>query len=314
MRRTLLAAMAVGACTMLAVVGAATAAPLPTPGTPAQIQALVKASASTSRLTPVIEAQLESSRYDIAWRIYPSLDHTGCETPTSCVFGDTSSSKVIVLFGDSHAMMWLPAIAPIATKDDQRLVVMWLPSCPVANLKDFSYDKSTPITPGCTAWRTTAISEIHAMKPELVLLGERTAQVYSQPSDKLFTNAEWEAALKTPIEQLQGPTTKVAIIEDVPYYDVDPPQSCLAAYPDDIVKKCAVPYPNTKNPGHQTAEQAAAKATGAGFIPTVQWLCTKTCSTVVGNFISYYDQGHVSATYADYLSGVMGAAVEAQLK
>jgi hypothetical protein len=44
-------------------------------------------------------------------------------------------------------------------------------------------------------------------------------------------------------------------------------------------------------------------ASGARYVPTLQWLCADDrCPTVVGNVITYRDRHHITATYARFLA------------
>jgi hypothetical protein len=97
----------------------------------------------------------------------------------------------------------------------------------------------------------------------------------------------------------------VAVIGDINTMNESTPQ-CLAAYPS-AVQKCASPYPNTEptNANQNVAEQAAAKKEGVHYLSTSKWLCTTTCSPIVGNMIVYLNNWHITATYAAFLSKVM---------
>jgi hypothetical protein len=312
-RRRLPAAALVA--TLLAGAATASATSLPKPGTPGQVQRLVAASASINTLSPDLASVLAASRYYVPAKYYPVVGAIGtdnCVDLTTCVFGDPSSSTVVVLYGDSHAYMWLPALAPAAVRDHYKLILAWQPGCPIVGLTNYQFVGGDPNV-GCAAWRAQIIPEIVALHPALVLLGERTAQVVAEPSGQPYTDAQWRSALVPAIRSLQSSTTRVAIIEDVPFFNENPPQSCLAAYPTAIQQQCAVPYPNPVNPGHQRAERQAAAAASASFIRTVPWFCTTTCSPVIGPWITYYDQGHVAAPYAAFLSVVLGDAVAAIL-
>jgi hypothetical protein len=314
MRRTLATVAAVA----LAVTAAAlpgSAATGPTPGTASQIALAVAASPKINVLTPSMLTELESAPADLPWRVYGTTGANGCVTITACVYANVNSTKTIVLFGDSHAMVWLPAVVPWAKANGYRVVLLWQRGCPVAQLPTgFSFngtaDTGALTNAQCTSWTTSMISAITTLAPSLVLLGERTSYVVSMPSRNPFSEAQWQSALAATISQLQTPATKVAVIEDVPWHDTEVPE-CLAAYLTHA-QKCSVRYPSPTHPGQQVAEKAAATATGAGFVNTVKWLCTAngaTCSGVIGSFITYRDNGHVTTTYAIYLSKVVGQAI-----
>ncbi len=297
------------------LMGVAGASSNPAPGTADDVAHLVAASTSIRALSSSLVRQLADVTADVPSRIYPSVGTihvNNCVTVTGCVFGDLASTRVVVLYGDSHAFMWLPALVPNAIKDHVRLVMLWQGTCPVAHLHDYYYVSSV-VNTQCASWTASIVPAIKKLKPTLVLLGERTAEVRSSLTGKLFTDAQWRAALEPAITQFQTPHTTVAIIEDIPYLDFVP-STCLAAYPTRVQSKCSVPSPNPQHPGQQAAERAAARATGAGFIVTTPWLCSSRCSPVIGHFFSYFDQGHLSTTYAQYLATVMGTDLAALLR
>jgi hypothetical protein len=255
--------------------------------------------------------QVATSGNDDPQHLYRSLSGHSCIGGSTCVFGDTSSRKVIVLFGDSHAMMWLPAVDAAASTLRYKVVLMWSPgTCGAVALFATSYfylgqERSIE----CRGWHAEAVSAIKKLHPALVLLGERTTNVVAEPGNTPISDGTWQAALERSIDQIKHDASHVALIEDLPELDASP-QTCLAAYPRAVQSECAVPYPNPANAGHQPAESAAAAATGIGLISTTSWFCTATCSPVIGRYIAYYDASHVSASYARYLSRVMTAAIK----
>ena len=265
--------------------------PSPKPGTAAQVAALVKASSTIATLPKGLVPSLTQAPTDRANTTYPTS--VTCLTLTACAFGDTTSDTVVVLYGDSHAQMWLPAIAPDATALKVRLVLVWNPACPVID--------TTLVTPYCQSFRATTVAKIHALDPALVLLADRTSDVVA-PDGKPISSAQWQLGMVATIRALKSATTRVAVIGDVTQFN-EPVPTCLAQHPTKV-RECAVPYANPSTQPHFVAEQNAATTTKVPYIATRGWLCTATCSAVVGPMVVYFDQGHVSSTYAEYLSGV----------
>lgn len=294
---------AAGAATVaLASVVAGAAARLPTPGTPLQVSALVGASTSIttlpSDLVPSlsqIAADQPATYYGVAGRI--------CDGLTKCVFGDKKSHTLMVLFGDSHAQMWLPAMVPIANSLHLKLSLVWDPGCPVADVG--VWDAAThSISSGCNNFRKDMIKQIKKAKPALVLLADRTSDIPGA-NNKLISDAVWEAGLKTTISELKPAATKLAVIGDIDVF----PQSevlpeCLAANTADV-QKCSIADPDPAVDFHVAAEQTAAAAEDVPYLNPQPWLCAGTeCSPVIGNMVAYFDDFHVSATYSEYLSVV----------
>ena len=215
--------------------------------------------------------------------------------------------------GDSHAQMWIPALNRIGTSKHLKIILLYLAQCPAAYLAVWSTYKNTAY-PQCSVSRTNWIAELNALHPKAILLAERTYGIYSLASSgtQTFTDAQWTAGLETTITDLKPSKAKIAVIGDIQTFNTSPPV-CLTAYTT-AVQNCAVPNPNTTKVNHAGAEQAAAKAEGVLFVNPVPWLCTaKSCSPVIGTFIAYYNQFHISCMYAAYLSGVLSTALKSVL-
>jgi SGNH domain (fused to AT3 domains) len=282
------------------------------PGTPAQVASLVAQSGQIVKLPPAAVPQLYSGGSDTAYRLYPTA-RACSESLKGCAFGDLSSSKVVVLFGDSHILMWLPAIVPAAMRAGVKIDLMYADDCPVALIGNFSIvTGSYGSLVGCEQWRNAATKVIHDLDPMAVIIGERSTLILSEPSNVPYTAQQWQLSLEATILRLKTPTMKIAVMQDTNWFDLNPMQ-CLAAYPAHV-QRCDEPFPNAKNPGHDHAEWRAARATGSDYVFTRRWLCTTICSPVIGPFITNFDNGHLSATYASYLSVVVGDALQPLFK
>jgi len=307
--RRVLARAAVIAAVLCVAAGALATARLPKPGTPAQVAALVAASTSIEKLPTKLVPPLPQAAQDNAAAYY-GVAGRECDGVTKCVFANTTSKRVVVLFGDSHAQMWLPALVPVAAHARDRLVLVWRPGCPAATIGVWNPNTHS-VDKGCNEFRSAMIAQIRRLAPAVVLMADRTSDMPGA-NNVLTTNAAWQAGEEATIAALKGPSTKVAVIGDITAFTVDPPM-CLAAYPS-AVQQCSAPTPNPKTHQHFAAEAAAASYEGVKYVNPQPWLCTpKTCATVIGSMVAYFDKFHVTATYAEYLSGVWGAALKSLL-
>ena len=291
---------------------AATAALAGTPpsGTARQVANAVAISPNILKVTPGVRAAIPHSIGDWITRIYPVSSNPGCITTTQCVFGAKSSKTTVVLFGDSHAAQWLPALAPIASANHFKLIVIWRASCHVADV-NVQYETLGFGFNGfdyCNTWLGEQIATIGRLHPKLVLLGERTSQI-GNADQTPFTYDAWHDGLVRTISRLKTPTTRVAIFEDIFWSNVIPGE-CLSINLQSV-QSCATSYTNPTVTGQQVAEESVARDTKTTFIPTHQWFCTtKTCSPVVGDYITKIDQGHASVSYVQYLTTVIRAALK----
>ena len=286
----------------------------PAPGSAAQVHSLVAAASTITALPASSSPALSFEPEDSASREFPATSH-GCYTTRACVFGDRSARRTIVLFGDSHAQMWLSAVSPAARALRYRVVLLFLGGCPFASVTVWN---PIPLPPypagyyyGCNAFRRDSIRAIDRLHPALVLLSNRTALVPSG-AGTYFSRAKWQHGVRTTILHLRRYVHRIAVLGDVDYMSKDPPE-CLAAYPSGV-QRCASPNPNLSSHGHEAAERNEARRLGVRFINTLPWICTRTCSPVIGSFLVYLNNAHLDATYVAYLSQVMTAALRRVLE
>ena len=227
-----------------------------------------------------------------------------------CLYGDTSSSRSIVLFGDSHALMWFPAIDNLANQQHDALVVMAKATCPPIDITIFSPDLGRTYTE-CNEWRAAELERMTTLRPAVVILG--FSREYGIPDDHVVVDGPaWQSGLADMITTIERDTgARVVLMGDDPY----PQQSvadCLSQHLSDT-PVCAIPkhYP-FYNPGGIPQERAIAASTGAGYVDTDPWFCMATvCTVIVGNMLVYRDDNHITATYANWLTPVIGAHLDA---
>jgi hypothetical protein len=300
------------ACLVLALAltsaGAGAATALPGPGTAQQIAKLVSTASRIEQLPRNLVPNLAQASADDVGTYYPSTQF-GCLSISVCQFGNLKSRSTIVLFGDSHAQMWLTSILPIASKFKLRLILVWRPSCPAATVTVWNVTTNSTYS-ACDAWRAAALRQVHRLNPSLVMLASRNTDITGAGNTAIL-DTTWQAGLEHTISSLKSKTTKVVVIGDITTFSAILP-ACLAAYPSHV-QQCSSSDPNQKETNHFAAEAAAAKAMGVLYINPHPWLCTAVCSPVIGNMVAYYNDNHVSATYAAYLSTVWLQALRAEL-
>ena len=84
-----------------------------------------------------------------------------------CVYGNPRSQNIVVVFGDSHALQWTPALLKIAKRRDWRLVALLRGNCTPALVR---------IDRVCDRWRRNSLTRIRTLKPDLVVLGTNTGK------------------------------------------------------------------------------------------------------------------------------------------
>ena len=227
-----------------------------------------------------------------------------------CLYGDTTSSRTVVLFGDSHALQWFPAIDNLAQQQHDALVVMAKATCPPIDITIFSPNLGRTYTE-CNEWRAAELQRMTTLRPALVILG--FSREYGIPDEHVVVDGPaWLSGLTDMITTIERDTgARVAIMGDDPYPQQSVPDCLSQNLADTPV--CSIPkhYP-FYNPGGISQEKAVAASTGAGYVDTDPWFCiASTCTVIVGNMLVYRDDNHITATYANWLTPAIGDHLEA---
>lgn len=253
-----------------------------------------------SNLTPPLP-KVKSTRS----AVYRDGCHVGYATtrPVSCVYGDRTSSRTVVLFGDSHAAQWFPALRQLATAHHWKLVSLTKASCKIADVTIISAHQ--PYT-ACDTWRSQAIAKINALRPALVVVSSSEAGDPAYPTtDPLH---QWTTGFTTTLRALTASGARVAALLDTPWPE-DDPIDCAADHPLEL-PVCANQLPDAlRDPTRRSALRNAATATGTTLIDPTPWLCapgTATCPVVVADTAVYRDDSHLSESYAQALTPLLG--------
>ncbi|MGK5679723.1 SGNH hydrolase domain-containing protein [Actinoplanes sp. URMC 104] len=239
------------------------------------------------------------------------FDNEACETPPAadrkepCVFGDRAAATDVVLYGDSHAGMWLPALIEIAERRHWRLQLYGKPGCPAPAIT-FWNQQEQRVFAECDRFRDFVAGQVARTRPELVIV---TNASFSQKrgEGRLITPGEWQAGLTATLRTLRRSAAHVVVLGDIPVLDESAPE-CLAAHRNDIAA-CSTTREAATERVWNAADAAAAAATGSGYVPVLPWLCKAMCTPVIGNVTVYRNRFHLSATYARMMNGVLEEAL-----
>jgi hypothetical protein len=305
-------ATAVAALVVALSVAAVVGASPPPPGTPTQVKALVAAAPSITKVPANVTPTLQNASNDSALTRYPSLTPciSGSTAEPACVFGDTHGTHTMVLFGDSHALMWFPALDAVAKSAKWRLVALMNYGCPVANVTVENVLNGKP-DPGCPIFRSHMIKRIVKLDPALVVVSEGFYTVNA--AGGTITNAQWTAALAKSLGALRVSHGKRVVIGQS--FLIPQPLACLAtaSASSASIQTCSQPWATPSFTAELAADRAGAKQVGVPYVNEIPWTCSITCTVVIGTMIAYNSSGHLSATYDAYLANVLRLALKASM-
>ena len=253
---------------------------------------------------------LDAARADL-----PSIYNNGCHLSQQatiipdCVFGDAGASTTVVLFGDSHAAQWFPALERLAIERHWRLVSLTKSACTPAWVTIWNTDMKRTYTE-CDDWRALALERVAAERPDLVII----ASSHPYPSVGSGGPAASDggealaAGLGETLDRVAPLATRVALIGDTPKFDIDPPD-CLSAHLDQVLA-CSEPRANMVDVTWLQTETKIAQEHGAAFVDPTNWACpTDPCPAVVGRYLVYRDQHHLATPYVTALWDRLAAAL-----
>ncbi|GAA4167275.1 acyltransferase family protein [Gryllotalpicola koreensis] len=258
-------------------------------GKPAQHEAASIAPLGTqyvpSNLTPALRTASQTVLLPEGCELYNAQTGLG-----GCRFGGDAAAPLVVLFGDSHASQWYPALHGLAEEGEIRLQTYTKSGCPSVNVT--TTWNGEPYTL-CDQWREQVISKIAELHPDLVLLG-----AYGQDHDRGDTEA-WTAGIAKTAAALSF--TRVALLVDTPDPNGSDVPTCLSAHLNDTAA-CAV----DRNSAFEKLELQAASHAGIPAVDVDDYLCTgTTCPPVIGNILVYRDGSHITAAMSAALADVV---------
>jgi len=221
--------------------------------------------------------------------------------PADCAFGDTSSSTVVALYGDSHAAQWFPAMDRLAQQHHWRLVVLAKASCKVAWITGKFQNARYA---ACDTWREKAVARIEAAHPAVVITS--SSDVVSTWKPEADVNAQWRKGFTTTYRALQKGGTKVVALLDTPWPHGNA-VDCVSNHSDDLSRCTQAASDGSPEPNVHRANVAAAHLAGVSVIDPQTWFCTNgRCPVVVGNTVVYRDASHMAESYAAAIAPLLG--------
>jgi len=271
------------------------------PGAPLQTVLHLVAAADNIRtvpanLVPPIAVAAAQPSSNAGWPPDPCSPSVNQTSVPACVFGDSHGSRLMVLYGDSHAAMWFDAINEVATRAHWRLIILSKGSCSAAPIPTHPPGALGEWT-ACDAWHRFAIAKINHLDPELLVVSQ---DVTGNPQGVTYTPAQWRHGLRELFKLVTAPKTAKVILGNIP--PAGGP-NCLALHVDNV-RTCSSGPQNAFTP-YNTAEMQAAAAGGARYIDVTPWFCARICPSIIGNFDVYFNASHVAVGYSRFLEGVL---------
>jgi peptidoglycan/LPS O-acetylase OafA/YrhL len=217
-----------------------------------------------------------------------------------CHYGDADASFTVVLYGDSHAAQWFPALQAIADDRGYELIVMLKGGCPTAAV---SIPTAT-LGRTCPLWRDAAIDFIAGEQPELLLVSASAGY----PND----DDEWREGFADTMRRIVPNAGDVVVVGDTPSSS-DEPADCLSRNVR-RADRCASERDDAVAVSRLAVEQDVTDQLGARFLDTSNWLCTEdACPMIIGDILLYRDASHLTTVASEWFRPLLEASLAPDL-
>ncbi|MCK9686356.1 acyltransferase family protein [Scleromatobacter humisilvae] len=224
-----------------------------------------------------------------------------------CAFGSKDAGMKVVLFGDSHAAQWFPALQQLATERGWQLISLTKSSCPAARVTVYS-DVLRRTYLECDEWRERMLKRIEAERPALVVLSNAYQQVDA---------AQWKAGAASTADRLARAGARQLWIRDAPSPGYNVPR-CLAraqwqGYAD-FSEICAFDRDKVlaRSAAIFEAERSAVTASpDARLLDFTTQVCPdKQCTVWRAGHPLFSDGNHIAASWTKGQSGRIAEALQ----
>ncbi|NDH99477.1 MAG: acyltransferase [Actinobacteria bacterium] len=211
----------------------------------------------------------------------PQVYDDGCHANYSqtqsakCEYANLDSEKVMVLYGDSHAAQWFPALLEIANRSGYKLISLTKSACPAVDTK--RNDQGGFKMAKCAKWRENTTKRIREIQPDVLVMS--SFQYFAQPKQFTDRQAWWNEGQQKLMRAVKTASPHLIYITDTPHPTRDIP-ACLTNNP---ISKC------------NTSERSKdLSIPGFDVIDPNPWLCSNVCPAVKDGVVAYRDASHIS--------------------
>jgi peptidoglycan/LPS O-acetylase OafA/YrhL len=197
----------------------------------------------------------------------------------ACEYAKLNSQKTMVLYGDSHAAQWFPALSEIASRSGYKLVSLTKSACPSVDV--VRSDQGAFKMSRCKKWREDSIQRIMKMKPDVLVMS--SFQYFAQPRQFQDRDKWWDEGQRKLLAQVKNASPNLIYLTDTPHPARDIP-ACLA---NNSISQC-----------NKTERSKNLSISGFEVIDPNSWLCSRTCPAVKDGVVAYRDASHISVDIA----------------
>lgn len=226
--------------------------------------------------------------------------------PKDCVYGNPESTKVVGLYGDSHAAQWFPSLKIAAEQNDWKLIVYTKRGCPPANILTYSSTLGQTYNQ-CGEWRKNVKKKMRADGVKVVLV-VHFDRLLSAANQQPIWQKDWREGLQQTIDDIRKLGAEPVLFADTPFPGRDIP-TCLSSSINNVSWCYSTVSSGFRKDMIEVREDLSLR-NNVPLLQTQDWFCTdKDCPPIVGNVLVYRDDNHITTTYAEFLAPLLGSTL-----
>jgi SGNH domain (fused to AT3 domains) len=209
-----------------------------------------------------------------------------------CNYGDPNGTKTVVVFGNSHSAMWVPALAVAARADHWKLYPVVKESC--------GYDTYTDVVPGlnaanqCSSWYGWAKTIIAGLHPNVIVMGSYTKTTY------------WALGERIAIAQLRPLAKRFVLLSDSPW--IPAPSECFLYL--NATQGTCLRQESPRRIAAQVKTHAIANVMHVQYLDITPLLCDeRQCPSVIDGIIPTADGSHVTPQYSAFVAPALDEGI-----
>ena len=222
-----------------------------------------------------------------------------------CVYGDPDSETTVVLYGDSLAMQYFPAVAKLAEKRGWRLVGLVKAGCSPAELTVYNERLEREYTE-CDEWRERTLDRIETDEdPDLILVSGRVSTPIVEEGEVLAEETglgRMEDGYERVLRRLRATGSQVAVIRDLP----PSPRNIPDCVSESLNNLEACTFRPDRAHLESPDNRAAVGVDGVKLIDLTPLVCPRgLCRAVIGDALVFRDYDHLTPTFAATLAPML---------
>lgn len=211
-----------------------------------------------------------------------------------CPVGDLDSDTTVVLWGDSHANIWVDPLDTIGKREGIKVLPLIKLGCAPFDVPQLNVDGVTHYDE-CDQWRDWSFDQIEELSPDGIVMGYRGLLLVDTEEGESRTEL-WKEGVETTMEQIDELPAEVSVIGDWTTRKITVTE-CVGD--SDALQADCVTKPRGDGPKSSRITRPIVEEYDADWVSTDDLTCVDgRCPLFVGDVPVYRDNDHLSSTWA----------------